>query len=149
MPAMAQSWHTFLWLASQGLEFPFVAPFGWVTMVLVANLLAALFVAKSRLRQKWQPSYWMLFLQLLCIPIMCAIGTVYWTSPIPFPRATPNKTGEWLVDASLGIFLFIGAYYAWRMKHLRWLSISISLFLEWFALGFAFVAGMAVTGQWL
>jgi hypothetical protein len=146
---MAQSWHTFSWLASQGLEFPFVAPFVWVTAALVADLLAALFISKSRVRQEWQSSYWMLFLQLLCIPIMCAIGTVYWTSPIPFPRATPNKIGVRLVDASLCLFLFIGVYYAWRMKHLRWLSISISLLLEWIAMGFAFVAAMAVTGQWL
>ncbi len=79
---------------------------------------------------------------------MIAIGVRYPAlSGMPYPRENP--TGSHILDALFYLSLATAAFWIYRMKGLRWLSASLLLLQELILVSAGFIAGMAVSGDWL
>jgi hypothetical protein len=139
-------WTYSLW----SLEFLFVVP-----QMLVVFLFATLSLAIASWKQRpfqsrlWKRSHWLVLTQLLFFPIVICIGVLYPADGPSFLRPTPNSTANHVCDFLGWLSLALAAFWVYRMKGFRWFAISVVTVLEMILLGAFFVAGMAITGDWL
>ena len=134
----------FLW----SLEFPFLAEFRVPMLLLIGNLLAALAFSRKGLQNSWKRSHWLVFTNLLLFPAVVAAGAIF--SAEPHAQAPKiSRFGEWALDAILLLTVLVGTYCVYVMRGLRWLALSILLVEECLLFGAMFIAGMAISGDWL
>ena len=142
-------WKSFWWLFRQSLEGLYAWPLLLATLVLVANLVVALIHRWPFDRERWQRRYWLAFLSLLFIPITIAVGEIGWIDPSMTPRPTPNALLLWTNNGFFIASVALGIFWAYRMKGLRWFALAFALIQLWMLFWAGFVAGMALTGDWL
>jgi hypothetical protein len=141
----------FLW----GLEFLRTPEIWTVHLVQIFGLLslAGLAVCLSRWHQTkslWRNSYWLVLTQLLFYPLITAVGAGFTADPrTPLQALHSNKTGEHLLNILAVTSLVTACFWIYWMKGVRWLALSLVLFQEIVLLGAMFVAGMAVSGDWI
>jgi hypothetical protein len=114
-----------------------------------SNLVIALLRRWPFDHEKWKREYWLAFLTLLFIPTTIAIGEVGWIDPSMSPRPTPST---FLVWANNGMFIassILGIFWVCRMKGLRWFAFAYAVIQLWMLFWAGFIAGMALTGDWL
>jgi hypothetical protein len=143
------SWRGFWQLLLWSSEFLYVRPMLFVTLVLAANLILALVHKWPFNRDRWKKEYWFAFVSLLFVPITIAVGDVGAVDPSPMSHAQPS---ELLVWTNNGMFIgssVLGIFWIYRMKGLRWFALAIQLIQLWILLGAGFIAGMALSGDWL
>lgn len=139
-------WTYSLW----SLEFLFVIP-----RVLVIFLFATVSVALAVWKQHpfdnplWKRSYWLVLTQLLFFPIVICIGVLYPANGPSYLRSTPNSIANHVCDFLGWLSLALAVFWVYRMKGLRWFAVSVVTALEMILVGAFFVAGMAITGDWL
>jgi hypothetical protein len=146
---MTFSWTGFFHCLRWSGEFLVVWPLWLVTLALIANLVAAL-VTKWPFRQdRWKKSYWLVFTNLLFIPVTIAIGVAWELDTSIVPRPKPNPLAVWTSNGSFFVSIALGVYWAFRMKGLRWVAIAILLVTHWMLMGAGVIAGMSLSGDWL
>jgi hypothetical protein len=97
---------------------------------------------------KWRSSYWLIFTQLLFFPAIVAVGVLFpGVSGWPYPKENPM--GKRLLDALFYLSLATSALWLYRMKGLRWLSVSLLALQQVILVGAGFIAGMSISGDWL
>jgi hypothetical protein len=143
------SWNGFWWLFRQSLEFLYVWPLLLVTLILVANLAAALVHRWPFHHARWKKEYWLAFLSLLFIPITIAVGVVGWIDPAMVPRPKPSAFLVWTNNGLFIASVVLGIFWVYRMKGLRWFALALALIQLWILMGAGFTAGMALSGDWL
>jgi hypothetical protein len=142
-------WEGFWWLFRQSLEGLHVWPLLLVTLAVVANLVAALVYRWPFHGERWKRQYWLAFLSLLFIPITIAIGEVGWIDPSMSPRPTPSALLVWTNNGLFIASVVLGIFWIYRMKGLRWFALAFALTQLWMLFWAGFIAGMALTGDWL
>jgi len=142
------SWPGFWWLFRQTFEFVYGLLF-WVTLGLVTNLLVAIIHDRPFRAERWKREYWLVFLSLFFIPATIAIGTVGWIDPALAPRPEPSTLLVWTNNGLFIASIVLGIFWVYRMKGLRWFALAFALIQLWILFFAGFVAGMAITGDWL
>lgn len=141
------SWSGFWWLLRGTLDFLSFGRLLLVTLFLAGNLLAA--SIQAGFSEKWKREYWLVFLNLLFIPVTIAIGDIGWINPGVAPRAKANAL---LLGVNEGLFIasiVLGIFWIYRMKGLRWLALAFALIQLWIMFFANGMAHMAITGDWL
>jgi len=64
-------------------------------------------------------------------------------------RSTPRSIANDVCDFLGWLSLALAAFWVYRMKGLRWFAVSVVTVLEMILVGAFFVAGMAISGDWL
>lgn len=138
-------WKYFQW----SLDFLIVWPFWLVTLALIANLGASLALQWPFRDGRWKKEYWLVFTSYIFIPVTLAIGVIAAVDPEMVPRPKPNTLAVWTSDGLFVAALLLGAYWVYRMKGLRWFALAIALIQLWVLFSAGFIAGMALSGDWL
>lgn len=130
------------------LEFLFVMP-RMLIILLFATVSLTLAFWKQRPFDNplWKRSHWLVLTQLLFFPIVICIGVLYPADTPSYLRTTPNSVA--CCDFLGWLSLALAAFWVYRMKGLRWFAVSVVTVLEMILVGAFFVAGMAITGDWL
>jgi hypothetical protein len=121
----------------------------------VIFLSAAVSVALAFWKQRpfdnplWKRSHWLVLTQLLFFPIVICIGALYPADSPSYLRSTPRSIANDVCDFLGWLSLALAAFWVYRMKGLRWFAASVVTVLEMILVGAFFVAGMAITGDWL
>src|SRR5262249_12540024 len=131
------------------LEFLFAPPFYFVTVGILASFLASAFIQRHKAKEIWRRNYSLLILQFLCLPATIAVAAAGYVDWRPPNYHGPNNWGLRGEDLLALISLTLGVCWVWKMRGLRWLAISVTLLKLWLLAGANFIAGMALTGQWL
>jgi hypothetical protein len=135
-------WRYSLW----ALEF-LVGPFRWISVAILASLLAAA-VASFRRASAFSLEknlYRLPFVLFVGCPLSIAIAVLF---PAPSP-SSPNHVGAFLLNALDLLALLLGVYFVYRAKGLRWFTAAIVVTALWLLLAAGFVAGMSVSGDWI
>jgi hypothetical protein len=143
------SWTGFWRLLAWSWEFLYAQPVRFVTLVLGANLTLAVASKWPFRRDRWKKEYGFAFLSLLFIPITIAVADVGWVDPDPASHPQPNELLVWANNGMLITAAVLAVFWIYRMKGLRWFALAIQLIQLWFLLGAGFIAGMALSGDWL
>jgi|SRR5580698_1148167 hypothetical protein len=124
-----------------------------IVQVMALVSLASLVVCVMRWQQTkkyWKGSNWLVLTQLLFYPLIIAVGAGFTAhTRTSLSTLRPNQTGERLLDVLAVASLATACFWVCRMKGARWLTLSLVLFQEIVLLGAMFVAGMAVSGDWI
>ena len=120
-----------------------------VTLCLFANLGTASIQTWRFHRVRWKKEYWFVFINLLFVPVVIAIGVLGRIDPSPVSRPQPNTVLVWANNGFFGISLLLGIYWVYRMKGLRWFAVALMMLQLWIIFFAGFIAGMALTGDWL
>ena len=143
------SWTGCWWLFRQSLGFLYVWPLLLVTLALVANLVAALMYKWPFHRDRWKKEYWLIFLSLLFIPATVVIADVGSLDPGAVPRPVPITPLAWTCNGLFIVSIALGILWVLRIKGLRWFALSVALIQLWMLMAVGFIAGMALSGDWL
>ena len=95
----------------------------------------------------WKNSHWFVLTQLLFFPTTISIGVLYPASSPSFSHA--NSTASTASGLLGWLSLALAAFWVYRMKGFRWFAFSVVAVLQMILMGAFFVAGMAVSGDWL
>jgi hypothetical protein len=125
-----------------------IPPVMLLEAICVVSVVSA-FVRQQPFRSgKWRSSYWLIFTQLLFFPAIVAVGVLFPAVSLrPYPKENP--TGHWLLDGLFYLSLATSAFWLYRMKGLRWLSLSLLALQQVILFGAGFIVGMSVSGDWL
>jgi hypothetical protein len=98
----------------------------------------------------WKQYHWLVSSHLLFFVAAIAVA-VFYANPITNPTIThpSNPSGALCLDAVTYGSLASCGFWIWRMKGFRWYATSLMALAEVITYGALFVAGMAVTGDWL
>jgi hypothetical protein len=146
---MAHFWLTFWTYLRWSLEFLYVPPFAYGTLLLGLSLIASVIRQRPFSKLTWKQTYSIVVLQFSFFPAALAVavvGRVDWQQP-HFPG--PNYWGLRAEDAFALGSLVVGGYWVWRMKGLRWFALSLAMSQLWLLAAANFIAGMSLTGTWL
>jgi hypothetical protein len=116
---------------------------------LVASLGASLTLQWPFRHGRWKKKYWLVFTSYIFIPLTLAIGVIAAVNPQMVPRPKPNTLAVWTSNGLFVASLLLGIYWAYRMKGLRWFAAAIALIQLWILFFAGFIAGMALSGDWL
>jgi len=105
--------------------------------------------ATSMQNPLWKRSHWLVSTQLLFFPIVISIGVLYPADGPSYLRSTPNSTANHVCDFLGWLHWHWRLFWVYRMKGFRWFAVSVVTVLEMILMGAFFVAGMAITGDWL
>jgi len=95
----------------------------------------------------WKSSHWLVLTQLLFFPAAISIGVLFPASSPSFFHANSRAS---IAYGLLGwLSLALAAFWVYRMKGFRWFAFSVVAVLQIILMGAFFVAGMAVSGDWL
>ena len=123
-----------------------------VTVPLLLNVLVSASWTTIRRREHWKSQYFVIFVPLLAFPAIAFIGAIAWRSGVPVPplfRPEPNVIAAWAVNILDIAAIVIGIVMIFKMKRLRWLSMSIFLFIQWMLQLIGFIVNMPIGGVWL
>ena len=129
--------------------------FGFLLLptVLAIFVLALLSLALACWKQRpfqsglWKRSYWFVLTQLLYFPVVISLGVLYPASGPSFYHA--ESTASRACGLLGWLSLVTAAFWVYRMKGFRWFGFSVVAVLQVILMGAFFVAGMAVSGDWL
>ena len=142
---MAHFWPTFWTYFRWSLAFVYKPPFLYATLLFVGSLAASAVFQRPFATERWRRSYWVVVVQFFFFVATLAIGAA---GPVNHLQPA-NRWGRWAVDAVSWISLCLGSYWVWKMKGSRWFATSVTLLQLWILFAASFVAGMALTGDWL
>jgi hypothetical protein len=132
------------------LEFLFAIP---RMLVIFLAATVSLFLASWKQRPfqspLWKRSHWLVLTQLLFFPIVICIGILYPADGPSYLRSAPNSVANHVCDFLGWLSLALAAFWVYRMKGFQWFAVSLITVLEMILVGAFFVAGMAITGDWL
>jgi hypothetical protein len=95
----------------------------------------------------WKNSHWFVLTQLLFFPTAISIGVLYPASSPSFLHVSSRAS---TASGLLGwLSLALATFWVYRMKGFRWFALSLVAVLQIILMGAFFVAGMAVSGDWL
>ena len=121
--------------------------------VILLSATVSLFLAfrKQRPFQNplWKRSHWLVLTQLLFFPIVICVGALYPADGPSYLRSTPNSVANHVCDLLGLLSLALAAFWVYRMKGFRWFAVSLIIVIEMILFGAFFVAGMAISGDWL
>src|SRR5260221_14365517 len=142
---------TLLWLCNEAVSGLLTGWLGFITMTLLLILLLSVALSITRVKEVWKQSFFGVFSQFLFFPLIAAIGVIWWndSGPAPPKNVPPAPIAEYLLLFFQLASLVIGGYFVYRMKRLRFLSISIFILNQWLLFHIGFVVGMAITSVWL
>jgi len=126
-----------------------------IPQILIIFLAATASLAIAFWRQRpfqhplWRRSHWLVLTQLLFFPIMICLGVLYPADGPSSLRSIPNSTANYVCECLGWLSLALAAFWVYRMRGFRWFAVSVVAVLEMILLGAFFVAGMAITGDWL
>ena len=80
---------------------------------------------------------------------MISIGVLYPASGPSFLRTGSNSIASIACELLGWLPLALGGFWVYRMKGFRWFAFSLVAVLQMILMGAFFVAGMAVSGDWL
>ena len=149
---MTDLWHNFAILFCWGLQFLWTWWFLCISIVLFLNLAIASAWTMSRRSVYWEHRYWVVFLPLLAYPAIAFAGAIAWNTGVPVPpldRPAPNAIAEWCVLILNIVSVGFGIILIFKMRHLRWFSVSVFLFIQWVLTGINFMVAMPIGGVWL
>jgi hypothetical protein len=136
-----------VWLAKQAMSALF---YYWpVTLALVAGFVLTLLL-RSPFIGSAAPFHRRHLLVLS--PLAVTFLILLWGALMQHPSTSQSLAPSWpsyVVLALLIIQLVLGIWVVCAMKGYRWFSAFAVALEQWFGLACAFVAGMAVTGNWL
>lgn len=141
--------NTFWRYLTWSLEFLYTPPFCFVTLGILASLSASTFYQRRSAKEIWKRNCSLPIVQFLCFPATIAVAAAGYVDWQPPNYHGPNNWGLRAEDLLALISLTLGIFWVWKMKGLRWLATSLALLQLWFLAGANFIAGMALTGQWL
>jgi hypothetical protein len=141
----ASFWKYSVW----SLEFLFVSPVLVIFLAAAVSLSLAFWKQRPFQSNSWKRSHWLVFTQLLFFPIVIAIGVLYPADGPSYLRSAPNSIANRACDFLGWFSLTLAAFWVYRMKGLRWFAVSLVTVMEIILVGAFFVAGMAITGDWL
>lgn len=131
-------------------EFLFRIPQILVIFVAASASLAVAFWRQRPFQNPlWKRSHWLVFTQLMFFPIVISLGVLYPADGPSSLRIISNSRAGYVCDGLGWISLALAAVWVYRMKGFRWFAVSLVAVLEIVLLGAFFVAGMAITGDWL
>lgn len=121
----------------------------FLAVFIVAWLSLALAAWKQRPSHNhlWKGTHWLILTQLLYFPIVISLGVLYPASGPSFYHAESTASRACGVIGWLS--LLTAGFWAYRMKGFRWFGISLVAVLQVILMGAFFVAGMALSGDWL
>jgi hypothetical protein len=146
---MAHFWSAFCTYFLWSLEFLYVPPFAYGTLLIGLSFIASVIRQRPFLKPIWKKTYYIVVLQFLLFPATLAVavlGRVDWQH-VPFPG--PNKWGLRAEDVLALGSLIASGYWVWSMKGLRWFAFSLAMLQLWLLAAANFIAGMSLTGTWL
>jgi hypothetical protein len=137
-------WTLSVWSFQALLHFP---PF--LAFLIFACLSLALAYWKQRPFQSglWKHSHWFVLTQLLYFPVVISLGVLYPASGPSFYHA--ESTASRACGLLSWLSLVTAAFWVYRMKGFRWFGFGVVAVLQMILMGAFFVAGMAVSGDWL
>jgi hypothetical protein len=100
--------------------------------------------------ERWRPYYWLVVTHSFFFVAAIAVA-VFGANPITNPTVPhpPIPAAKHCLDfVTLGSFVSCG-FWVWRMRGMRWFATSLMLVAEVITYGALFIAGMAVSGDWL
>jgi len=129
----------------------FISPNPLVTLALTVNLLASSFYSWRVQREKWLPRFRWVFTQFLFFPVLVAAGVLgrNLAAYDPVTGTQPTVLAYFIVYGLILVSLCFGLYWVYRLKGYRWLAIGIMLFQLWLMHAAGWIAGMAITGDWI
>lgn len=145
-----QFWETFRTFFVWGLEAWVLPPILVVGLLSVLIIVTAYSFRRRQISSYWQPSYWFVFTQILFYPLIIGVAARFQgvlRGPDQNPRTNP--IGDHLLDVLLYTSLVTACFWIYRMKGTRWLALGLVIFQETILYGALFIAGMAVSGDWI
>lgn len=146
---MAHFWVALWTYLRWSLEFLYMPPFAYGTLLLGLSFIASVMRQRPFSKPIRKRTYWIVVLQFLFFPATLAVavlGRVDWEQP-HFPG--PNKWGLRAEDVFAVVSLIVSIYWVWRMKGLRWFAVSLAMLQLWLLAAASFIAAMSLTGTWL
>jgi hypothetical protein len=132
------------------LEFLLFLPQMLIIFLVATGSLTIAFLQQRPIQNPlWRRSHWLVLTQLLFFPIVICLGVLYPAHGPSSLGSIPNSTANHLCDFLGWLSLALGAFWVYRMKGFRWFAVSLVTVLEMILIGAFFVAGMAITGDWL
>jgi hypothetical protein len=142
-------WQEFLKLSTWAVQFLLIPPFLFITFSLVS--VCGILTWKSR-RQVCENSTGLingLAAQSVFFPCLITLAIFGAAETHPMLRYTPFPQAIALDSFLRYSSLLVGVYWIYRMRGIRKLAISLVLIFQWILLGADFIAGMAITGDWI
>ena len=140
----AQFWRLFVWSLQALVYLP---PLLVVLIGACLSLATACWKQRPFRSPMWRNSHWLVLTQLLFFPTAISIGVLYPASTPSYLHA--NSRASIAFDLLGWLSLALAAFWVYRMKGLRWFAFSVVAVLQIILMGAFFVAGMAVSGDWL
>jgi hypothetical protein len=142
-------WQTFWFYSLESLSFLFIPEMCLFTLALLANLVVSV-TRSPRLRSgDWPKSCLGLLVNFLFFPAIIFVAVVWAVDGRQWPRPEPDHQAVQKCNTLFFLSLAFGSYWTYRMKGLRWFASAIVLLQQWILLGALFIAGMALSGDWI
>ena len=143
-------WTTFFVYLKWSLEGLYALPKTLlITLILSGNLAASLILKWPFRHDRWKKDYWLVLANFLSIPATLASAVLWRVEPDPAHRGNPHMSAVWTVNGISIAAVVLGTYFVYRMKNVRWFAASITLLALWMLFWAGFIAGMALSGDWL
>jgi hypothetical protein len=130
------------------LQFLIMPPFVVGSALLAFLLVATFWLSRSRIKEHWSATYWLVFLQFLAFPALTAVSVLGAVEAIPWPRQQPHTWAVWTSGVVFWGCVAYGAFCVWRMKHLRGIAVVLFLCCQWLMQGAAVISSSALSGIW-
>jgi len=143
-------WQAFQTFFVWGIEAWIIPPILIVGLIALLIMVAFYLFRRPRVGIHWRPAYWFVFTQLLFYPLIIGVAAGFQgvlRGPDQNPHANP--TGDHLLNVLLYTSLATACFWIYLMKGLRWLALGLVVFQETLLYGALFIAGMAVSGDWI
>jgi VanZ family protein len=126
------------------------SPILLVGLLSLSIIIAVYSFRRRQVRTHWCPAYWLVFTQLLFYPLIIGVAAGF-QGVLRGPDQNPhtNPTGDHLLDVLLYTSLATACFWIYRMKGVRWLAVGLVVFQETILYGALFIAGMAISGDWI
>ena len=148
LPSLLDFVRTFWRYSADTVQFLILPPYLVVTIILLGGVAVSLVFDRAIGHNVTKSTYWIAFAQFLCLPATLAIAATGSVDRFAAPYH-PNQLGLWASNILFVVSLCLGAYWIWKMKSHRWFATSVALVQLWSLVVAGFVAGMALTGDWL
>jgi hypothetical protein len=149
---MNNLWSEFVALLKWGITFLWGEWFVYVTIALLLNLVISVVWTTTHRSDLWRPRYTVIFLPLLAFPLIALIGAIAWSTGVPVPplgRPNLNVAASWCVVVLNILAIAVSLLMIFKMKGIRWLSLSVFLFIQWMLQGIDLIVAMPIGGVWL
>jgi hypothetical protein len=129
----------------------FLPSYRYVFLLAAVSFIGAWVKQQPFRRHLWKRHHWLALTQFLFIVAATFVGEFWPAGSVRGPDSAPvpNPTGNVLLDVVAFGSLASGLFWVWNMKGFRWWAVSLIVMAEVLLLVALFVAGMAVSGDWI